>query len=177
MRTARSDRIVFALLAGAAGAACAAAYGLQHGSASLLPCPYCVLQRYAYLAIALAAVIGAFDPVRARVHAAIVALLAIAGESLAAWQVLRGKTMLSCAVDPVGEFVNGLPMARWWPDFLMAEGSCADARAAVMGVPIPTASLALFVALFAVAGWRACLRPQPSSPGSSGQARTPGRAS
>ena len=71
--------------------------------------------------------------------------------------------MTSCKVDPVGEFVNGLPMAAWWPQFLAAEGSCADARATILEVPIPIASLATFAALFAAAAWRTISRRAPGS--------------
>jgi disulfide bond formation protein DsbB len=154
---ARKDRIVFAALALVSLAACVLAYALQHGSAALQPCPYCVLQRYAYVAIFVLCVVGFADGSRARIHAALVAAAALGGVLLAGYQVAKGATMTSCRVDPVGEFVNGLPMAAWWPDYLAAEGSCADGRAAVLGIPLPLASLLLFIVILGVAAWRAFL--------------------
>jgi len=68
---------------------------------------------------------------------------------LALWQVLKGSDMTSCLRDPVGIFVNGLPMADWWPAYLFANGGCAD-KFITLGLPVPVWSLACFTGLLVV---------------------------
>jgi disulfide bond formation protein DsbB len=104
------------------------------------------LQRYAYFVVAVLALITAATPRAALVWAN--ALIAAAGGSLALWQVLKGSSMESCQRDPIGIFVNGLPMADWWPEYLFATGGCSD-KYSTLGVPVPVWSLVCFVGLFA----------------------------
>ena len=106
--------------------------------------------------IALAAVAW-IDYRRAIWHGGAAAAVACVGLGLATWQLTRGPSMTSCAVDPVGEWVNGLPFARAWPEVFFAEGSCAD-RALVGGIPLPLLSAALFLALAVALAWAATSR-------------------
>ena len=139
------------LLLAAIGAFCFAllayAYYLQYGPQLQQPCPLCILQRYAYFAVGVAALVGAAIPTRAVSFGA--ALLAAVGVGLALWQVLKGSDMTSCLRDPVGIFVNGLPMADWWPAYLFANGGCAD-KFITLGLPVPVWSLACFTGLLVV---------------------------
>jgi disulfide bond formation protein DsbB len=144
---------VFAAVAVLALLALACAYYLQHEN-GMYPCPFCVLQRYAYFGVIACAVVAWVDTPRARWHGLGVAAFAAVGLGLAIWQLTRGPSMISCGVDPVGELVNGSPLARAWPEMFLAEGSCAD-RALVAGVPLPLASALLFLALGAAAAWAA----------------------
>jgi disulfide bond formation protein DsbB len=153
-------RAVFAAVAVLAFLALAAAYYLQHES-GMVPCPYCVLQRYAYFGVIACAVVAWIDTARARWHGVGAATLAGVGLGLAVWQLTRGPSMTSCGVDPVGELVNGSPLARAWPGMFLAEGSCAD-RALVAGVPLPLASALLFLALGVAAAWAARARRDPA---------------
>ncbi|HEX4333288.1 MAG TPA: disulfide bond formation protein B [Usitatibacter sp.] len=150
-------RPVFAAIAVAASLALAQGYYLQH-FAALLPCPYCVLQRYVYATVIVAAVIAWADWPRATWHGAATASLATLGAGVAFWQWQHASSMTSCRVDPVGEFVNALPTARWWPDYLFAEGNCADSAATLFGAPIPLWSGGLFLVLAAAAAWASLTR-------------------
>lgn len=123
------------------------AYYLQYGPQLQQPCPLCILQRYAYFAVGVAALVGAAVPTRAVMFSA--AVLATVGAALALWQVLKGSEMTSCLRDPIGIFVNGLPMADWWPEYLFANGGCAD-KFTTLGLPVPVWSLACFAGLLAV---------------------------
>jgi protein dithiol:quinone oxidoreductase len=149
-------RAVFGAVAVLALIALATAFYLQHET-GMAPCPYCVLQRYAYFGIVACAVLAGIDTARARWHGAGVGAIASVGLGLAVWQLTRGPSMTSCGVDRVGELVNGSPLARAWPGMFLAEGSCAD-RALVAGVPLPLASAALFLALGSAAAWAARAR-------------------
>ena len=139
------------LLLAAIGVFCFAllayAYYLQYGPQLQQPCPLCILQRYAYFAVGVVALVGAAIPTGAIIFSA--AAVATGGAGLALWQVLKGSEMTSCLRDPVGIFVNGLPMADWWPEYLFANGGCAD-KFFTLGLPVPVWSLACFAGLLAV---------------------------
>ena len=81
------------------------------------------------------------------VYAAIADLFASAGIGLAIWQVTKGASMTSCLSDPIGEFVNGLPPANWWPEYFFANGGCADKYPAIMGLYAPQWSLVWFAVI------------------------------
>ncbi len=128
----------------------AAAYYIQYGPTALQPCPLCVLQRYVYLGLAaLALVAAALGTKRlpAMAMAGLLSLCAMIGAALAIWQLTKGGTMTSCLTDPVGEFVYGLPMRAWWPEFLGAYAGCADVIPPIFGVSIPMWSLLCFLAI------------------------------
>ena len=61
--------------------------------------------------------------------------------------------MASCLTDPVGEFVYGLPMRNWWPEFLAAYGGCADKFPPIIGLSVPLWSLIFFTGLSMVGAW------------------------
>lgn len=128
----------------------AAAYYIQYGPGALQPCPLCVLQRYVYLGIAaLALVAAAFGAKRvaAMAMAGSLSVCAMIGAALAIWQLTKGSSMTSCLTDPIGEFVYGLPMRAWWPEFLGAYAGCADVIPPIFGLSIPLWSLLCFLAI------------------------------
>ena len=123
------------------------AWYLQYGPDRQQPCPLCVLQRYTFLALALVCLLAAaHGPQRTGmlVYAGIADLLASSGLGLAIWQVTKGGTMTSCLSDPVGEFVNALPPANWWPEYFFANGGCADKYPPILGLHVPEWSLVWF---------------------------------
>ncbi len=122
------------------------AYQLQYGPEKQQPCPLCILQRYAYFGVAVATLAAALYFRQWLVWLA--AAIATSGGGLALWQVLKGSSMASCQRDPIGIFVNGLPMADWWPEYLFATGGCSD-RFFTLGLPVPVWSLACFAGLAA----------------------------
>lgn len=128
----------------------AAAYYIQYGPGALQPCPLCVLQRYVYLGIAaLALVASAFGAKRvvAMAMAGSLSVCGMIGAALAFWQLTKGSSMTSCLTDPVGQFVYGLPMRAWWPEFLGAYAGCADVIPPIFGLSIPLWSLLCFLAI------------------------------
>ena len=144
-----STRTIFALISAICVALLGAAYYLQY-SHGQQPCPLCILQRYVYLGLAVVALFAAtVGPARvgAMAVAGVLGLFAALGAGLAIWQITKGDTMASCLTDPVGEFVYGLPMRGWWPEFLAAYGGCADKYPPIFGVSLPLWSLIGFLAL------------------------------
>ena len=119
------------------------------------PCPWCVLQRAVFVAIALAALLGL--AVR-RLGAALVLLLAACGMAAALWQHFVAARSDSCRLTFADRLMNGSGLNRLWPEVFQSQASCADASVPLLGVPYEFWSLALFF-LLAVAGLRVLRRP------------------
>lgn len=132
------------------------AWFLQYGPDKQQPCPLCILQRYVFMllgAICLLAAIHGPERVGQLIYLGLADALATLGLGLAIWQQLKGGSMTSCLADPIGDFVNGLPSANWWPEFLFATGGCADKYPPVLGITVPVWALIWFAALSLCFGW------------------------
>lgn len=146
-----SPRPVFALIGFICIVFLTTAWYLQYGPGRQQPCPLCILQRYAYIALAITTLSAAAHGPRRVVlltYAAIADLVAATGAGLALWQVSKGASMKSCLDDPIGTFVNGLPMANWWPEYFFANGGCADVFPPILGLHVPQWSLVWFTMFF-----------------------------
>lgn len=125
---------------------------------NLQPCPWCVLQRVVFVAIAIAALLGLLlrAPLARRVAAGAMLLLAAGGLAAALWQHFVAASSTSCNLTLADRIVGGLRLDSLWPEVFAAYASCADAAVKLVGVPYEFFSLALFAALAAgaVAVWR-----------------------
>ena len=138
------------LLAGSALvciAAVAAALVSQH-MFDMQPCPWCVLQRVIFLAIALAC--GLALPWRSRVgrltSTALASLLAASGIAAALWQHFQAAASASCNLTLADKIVSGfLQLDSLLPDVFSPRASCADAAVNLLGIPYDFWSLALFL--------------------------------
>ena len=124
-------------------AAVAAALVSQHVY-GMEPCPWCILQRVIFLAIALACVVGLFAK---RVAGALVLLLALCGVAAALWQHFKAAASSSCAMTLADNIVSAMKLDSLWPDVFLPRASCADAAVSLMGVPYEFWALAMFVLL------------------------------
>ncbi|MBL8519573.1 MAG: disulfide bond formation protein B [Betaproteobacteria bacterium] len=125
-----------------------AAWYAQYGPAKQQPCPLCILQRYAYIALGMVCAVAAVAARPGRIamgFAALADMVASIGVVIALWQVTKGADMTSCATDPVGVFVNGLPTVNWWPEYFFANGGCADVYPPLFGLTVPVWSLIWFL--------------------------------
>lgn len=151
-----SPRVILALVGFICIALLAVAWYLQYGPGKQQPCPLCILQRYAYMALATVCLLAAAQgpkPLGMLIYAIIADAISAAGLVLALWQVNKGASMKSCLSDPVGDFVNGLPSANWWPEFLFANGGCADVFPTILGLHVPQWSMVCFAAFLAIIGF------------------------
>ena len=126
----------------------------QHGF-EMLPCPWCVLQRMIFVAIALAALPGALlarPPVR-QASAALVLLLALAGVAAALWQHFVASSSASCDLTLADRIVSASGLDALLPDVFAPWASCADAAATLLGLPYEFYSLTLFVLAAIAAAW------------------------
>ena len=120
-------------------------YGMQ-------PCPWCVLQRGIFLAIATASLLALVLPgVGRRLGLAALVLLTGCGAAAALWQHFVAAASASCNLTLADRIVGGLGLDGWQPEVFEARASCADAAVRLFGLPYEFWSLALFVALALVA--------------------------
>ena len=123
------------------------------------PCPWCVLQRVVFVALALAALPALLtrSPLARGLGAALSMALAACGAAAALWQHFVAASTTSCNLSLADRIVSGLGLDSLWPEVFAAYATCADAAVKLAGVPYEVFSLALFVALGALAA--ALLRP------------------
>jgi disulfide bond formation protein DsbB len=153
--TDRPDaRPVFGASLVVALAAVGAALGTQV-QWGMQPCPWCVLQRVIFVAIAVAALPGmllAVRPVRA-LSAALMLMMAACGAAAALWQHFVAASSTSCNLTLADQIVRGAGLDELWPLAFSATASCAEAATNLLGVPYEFYSLALFIGLGAAAAW------------------------
>lgn len=120
----------------------------------LEPCPLCMLQRVAFVALGLVLLIGALHgPARmgARAYAGIAALVAMTGAGLAArhvWLQSNPPVSVSCAGDFYSQ-LERLPIGRLIANALRATGDCAKIDWTFLGLSIAEWSLAWFAVFVA----------------------------
>jgi protein dithiol:quinone oxidoreductase len=130
----------------------AAALYTQH-ALDMQPCPWCVLQRVIFLAIALAALPGLLAGGGAArwFSGPLIGVLALCGVATALWQHFVASSSTSCALTLADRINRGLGLDELLPQVFASYASCAEAKATLLGVPYEFYSLALFVALGAAA--------------------------
>jgi disulfide bond formation protein DsbB len=125
---------------------------LQHGE-NLEPCPLCILQRYAFVAIGLIALVGTLHgPARIgqRVYGALIAAFAGVGAAIAGrqtWLQHNPPTVLDCGPD-LGYMLDAFPLSQVLPKLFRGEGDCAKVVWQFLGLSIPEWALVWFAILF-----------------------------
>ncbi|MEO8170711.1 MAG: disulfide bond formation protein B [Oxalobacteraceae bacterium] len=132
---------------------------LQHGLEQK-PCPLCVMQRYAFAAIALICLVSATLPRPAlRAGAGIGLLAALTGAGIASWHLwVKAHPEVSCGIDPLETALNKIPSAELLPFLFKANGFCSTDYPPILGLSTPTWALLWFV-IFAIALGRAAFKP------------------
>ncbi|MES2102701.1 MAG: disulfide bond formation protein B [Pseudomonadota bacterium] len=114
----------------------------------LRPCPLCVLQRIAYLLIALTALVAVTRGPRNRQPAFANALLlawSVLGVMLAGWQIWLGSGQVGCRNASVEKLLGALPLAQWWPAMFESGADCAQHDWTLLQLSIPDLSMIAFV--------------------------------
>jgi disulfide bond formation protein DsbB len=111
------------------------------------PCPWCVLQRLIFVAIAASCLVGLAVP---RLGAALAALLALGGIASATWQHFVAAPSGSCDLSLADRIVAATGLDGRYPEIFMAMASCADAKVDLFGLPYEAWSGMLFTALLLV---------------------------
>ncbi|MBR6000183.1 MAG: disulfide bond formation protein B [Oxalobacter sp.] len=122
-----------------------------------LPCPLCVLQRYAFIAIAFFCV-AAVCLKRIRLFALLGAIASFVGAYLAGYQLwVIAHPSIQCGRDALEEAVNRFFLADLAPVLFKAESLCSDVPQPFMVLNPPQWALVWFV-VFAVVLIRLALK-------------------
>lgn len=125
-------------------------YGMQ-------PCPWCVLQRGIFLAIATASLLALLLPgIGRKLGLAALVLLTGCGVAAALWQHFVAASAATCNLTLADRILSGLKLDETLPEVFMATASCSDAKVNLLGVPYEAWSLSLF-ALIGTIGVRLLL--------------------
>jgi disulfide bond formation protein DsbB len=147
-----SSRNTLLLIAAVSFALVGAALYLQHAK-DMLPCPLCVIQRYAFLGIGIFSLIGAFAN-KIKVFGALALLSALGGLGTVAKHLyVLAHPGFSCGIDPMETMLNKIPTATLLPWLFRADGLCEAAQDTVLGLNVPQWSAVWFVILTLALVW------------------------
>ena len=150
-----------ALFAPCVGELCFAVFYLQEAK-GLEPCPMCIMQRCALIAVGLIALAAALHRRGPRVYGAFVVLAALAGGVVAArqsWLQLNPPRVPECG--PGLEYlVESLPFTELLPKLFRGAGDCSAVDWTLLGLSIANWGLVTFSGIVIVTLWL-MLRPAP----------------
>ena len=120
----------------------------------MAPCPWCIIQRYAFVATGLICLVFAvLPPGTVAVGAGFGATTSLAGAGAAAWHLwVKAHPGVSCGIDPVETSLNTIPTANWFPLLFRADGLCTTPYDPILGLSIPQWSLLWFILFLVVLG-------------------------
>lgn len=155
----KSTKTVLFAVALASLALLGVALYLQHGM-KMLPCPLCVIQRYAFAAVALICIVAALLPPRAaKVGAGLGLVAALSGAGVAIYHLwVKANPTVSCGIDPLETTLNKIPTADLMPFLFFADGLCTTNYPPILGLSIPQWALLWFVILAVALAWAALRR-------------------
>ena len=124
---------------------------LQH-VVGLDPCPLCIFQRMAYLAVALLALLAAVLSPRAssRWLGGLVLLSALTGAGIAGWHVWLQMNPQGMSCGPgLATMLENFPLTEVLPKVFRGSGDCSESAWRLLGMTIADWSLLWFVVLSA----------------------------
>jgi disulfide bond formation protein DsbB len=154
-----SPRVVFAFIFVACAGLIADAVFYMEDQLGLDPCPMCILQRYAFIAVGVIALVAALHGPRSRkglgVYSALVILFALVGAGIAArhsWLQHFPPQVETCGTD-LEFIINTFPLAQALPKIFAGSGSCSAVHWKFLGLSIPEWALVWFVIFAVLALW------------------------
>lgn len=151
----RHPRWLFAAMFAACAGLIAFALFLQHGR-GLEPCPMCILQRYAFVGIALVALIAALHgplAIGRRIYGGLLCLLAATGGGIAIRHVYLEHyppQIVDCGAD-LGYMLESFTMSDMLPMIFRGTGDCSKVPWRFLGLSIAEWSLIWFAILLVAA--------------------------
>jgi len=133
-------------------------------SGGLEPCPMCILQRYAFTAVILIALVGALHGPTSRLarggYAILLLVASLAGGGVAAWQswIQRFPPDISDCGPSLEYMLESFPLSSSLPMIFRGAGECTRVDWAFLGLSIANWSLVCF-AVIAAAALLAFFRP------------------
>jgi len=115
------------------------------------PCPLCILQRLAYIGIAVACVFAGFIKSWQTFFHAMALIFALLGVGVALrhlWVIFHPGA--SCGLDPLEVWINQWAIVQWFAWLLKADGLCSASLPPIFGLSVPVWSLTWLVILTAI---------------------------
>lgn len=109
---------------------------LQHEK-DMLPCPLCIMQRYAFIVAGIFALAAAFAPRQKTLTALGLVSIAWGGLQVQKHIHVINNPGFSCGIDPLETALNKIPTATGMPWLFRADGLCEGAGDLVMGLSVP----------------------------------------
>lgn len=149
-RLLRPRPILFAIFGGCLGLILFGLY-LQHAK-GLEPCPMCILQRYAFVAAGVIALVGALhgpDRLGNRIYGGLVLLAALGGGGVAAWHTwLQHHPPKIADCGPGLDFMlDEFPLREALPMIFRGSGDCSEVSWRWLGLSIPEWALVAFAGI------------------------------
>lgn len=125
-------------------------------SKGLEPCPLCIMQRLAFVAAGLVALIGALHAPRGwgrRIYSLLVLLAAFAGGGVAvrqSWLQHNPPKVAECGAD-LDFMLDSFPLADALPMIFRGAGDCSEVQWTFLGMSIPEWALVWFALIAALA--------------------------
>jgi disulfide bond formation protein DsbB len=157
-----TPRIVFGFIFAACAGLLALAIYLQE-SLGLDPCPMCILQRSAFIAVGIVALAAAIHGPRGlalKIYGVLAAVLAIAGAGVAArhsWLQHFPPKFESCGTD-LEFLMSTFPLAQALPKIFAGSGSCSKVDWKLLGLSIPEWAFVWYAVFAVLAIWVAFVR-------------------
>jgi len=123
------------------------------------PCPLCILQRIAFMAMALVFLVGALHAPRTRgrwVYTLLLLVAALAGAAVAArhlWLQMQPPDPFGSCAAPLNYMIENLPLTEVIRKVFIGSGDCALVDWRFLGMPMPFWTLLWYVLLAAWALW------------------------
>lgn len=155
----KQTKLVLLSVAATAIALLGAALYLQFNK-GMLPCPWCIIQRYIFAGIALICLIAAFLPQgAARAGAGLGFLTALGGIGAGSWLLwVQANPNVSCGIDPLETSLNKVILAELLPTVFKADGLCTTQYPPLLGLSVAQWSTVWFAIFAIVLGWTAFRR-------------------
>ena len=115
---------------------------------SFLPCPLCILQRVAYLGIAMACLGAYFSNALRRFFHVLASTFSLFGLGVVfrhIWVIFHPT--VSCGLDPLEVWINQWAIVRWFDWLLKADGLCSAPLPPILGLTVPFWSLVWLTAI------------------------------
>lgn len=126
-------------------------------SGGLEPCPMCILQRYAFTAVILIALVGALHGPTSRLarggYAGLLLVASLAGGGVAAWQswIQRFPPDISDCGPSLEYMLESFPLSSSLPMIFRGAGECTRVDWTFLGLSIANWSLVCFTVIAAAA--------------------------
>ena len=117
------------------------------------PCPLCIIQRYAFIGVAIFCLLGSAGNAP-KIGGSAALLSSLSGIGVAGYHLwIKAHPGASCGIDPLETSLNRIATANLWPAMFRADGMCSTDYPPTFGLSIPQWSMTAFVLITLMLLW------------------------